>query len=266
MTELIPITDADDPRIEGYRLVRERDLIGREGGFVIEGEVVLRAFAAAGRHGLSSVLLARKRVDKLMPLLDALPPAPVYVAPQAVLDQIVGFPIHRGVLALGRRGQPLDADVLLAGQSRRSLVVALFGIGNHDNVGAIFRNAAAFGVGAVLLDSTCCDPLYRKAIRVSVGAALTVPFAYMSSRTDPIALLAAHRFEALALSPGGASLLSDVKRTDRMAVLFGAEGPGLPADILTRSRAVAGALDSLNVGTSCGIALHHLAFSARPDA
>ena len=273
MIDLIPIDDADDPRIEAYRQVRERDLIGRDGGFVIEGEVVLRAFAAAGRYGLSSVMLAQKRVDKLAPILAALPPGaaptPVYVAPQAVLDQIVGFHIHRGILALGRRGEPLDAEALLASQAPRSLIVALFGIGNHDNMGAIFRNAAAFGAGAVLLDPTCCDPLYRKAIRVSVGAALTVPFAYLPRGGDPIALLRRHGFEALAFSPAGACRLDEVERTDRMALLLGAEGPGLSDDVLGRARTVAipmaGVLDSLNVGTSCGIALHHLAFSAAPS-
>jgi tRNA G18 (ribose-2'-O)-methylase SpoU len=269
MIDLIPIDAADDPRIEGYRQVRERDLIGRDGGFVIEGEVVLRAFAAAGRHGLRSVLLAEKRAEKLAPILADLPPAPVYVAPQEVLDQIVGFHIHRGVLALGRRGEALDAETLLSRQDPRSLVVVLFGIGNHDNMGAIFRNAAAFGAGAVLLDATCCDPLYRKAIRVSVGAALTVPFAYLPRGGDAIGLLQAHGFEALALSPAGQTLLADIRRGDRMALLLGAEGPGLSDEILSRGRTVAipmaGALDSLNVGTSCGIALHHLAFSAAPS-
>jgi tRNA G18 (ribose-2'-O)-methylase SpoU len=266
MIDLIPIDDPDDPRIEGYRQVRERDLVGRQGGFVIEGEVVLRAFAAAGRYGLSSVLLAEKRVEKLAPLLADLPPTPVYVAPQSVLDAIVGFHIHRGILALGRRGDPLDAQALLAAQPSRSLIVMLFGIGNHDNMGAIFRNAAAFGAGAVLLDPTCCDPLYRKAIRVSVGAALTTPFAWTPRGADPIDLLQAYGFEALALSPAGASLLTDVERAERIALLLGAEGPGLPDSILGRARTVAipmaGALDSLNVATSCGIALHHLVFSA----
>jgi tRNA G18 (ribose-2'-O)-methylase SpoU len=270
MIDLIPIDDPDDPRIEGYRQVRERDLVGRDGGFVIEGEVVLRAFAAAGRYGLSSVLLAEKRVEKLAPVLAELPAAPVYVAPEAVLDAIVGFHIHRGILALGRRGEPLDARALLTAQPPRSLVVMLFGIGNHDNMGAIFRNAAAFGAGAVLLDPTCCDPLYRKAIRVSVGAALTVPFAWTGRGADPLDLLQAQGFAALALSPAGSSLLSDVVRADRMALLLGAEGPGLPDSVLDRVRTVAipmaGALDSLNVATSCGIALHHLAFAVAPPS
>ena len=103
---------------------------------------------------------------------------PVYVASRAVIDAVAGFPMHRGVLAIGRRR---EEDTLRHACLRpcpaRALVVVLVGISNHDNIGAIFRNAAAFGADAVLLDETCCDPLYRKAIRVSVGAALKIPFA-----------------------------------------------------------------------------------------
>src|SRR5438093_11274536 len=99
---------------------------------------------------------------------------PIYVASQEVMDAIVGFPIHRGILALGERGVELEpADVL----ARGDLVVGLVGLTNHDNVGGLFRSAAAFGVSGMLLDETTCDPLYRKAIRVSVGGALIVPFA-----------------------------------------------------------------------------------------
>ncbi len=156
---LIPITELNDPRIQAYRFLRERDLAGRRDGFVLEGEVVLRAFATAGRFPLTSVLLAEKRVDKLAPILAALPAAPIYVAPQAVLDAIVGFPIHRGVLALGRRTPGLAAASLLDGLAARALVMVLMGVSNHDNIGGLFRNAAAFGVGAVLLDAACCDPL-----------------------------------------------------------------------------------------------------------
>ena len=206
----------------------------------------------------------------LEPVLATLPPAPIFCAPQSVLDQIVGFPIHRGVLAVGRRGEPVRPDDLLGSLEPRSLIVVLFGIGNHDNMGAIFRNAAAFGAGGVLLDSTCCDPLYRKAIRVSVGAALTMPCARIDASIDPVALLAAHGFSAHAFSPAGSQPLSSVRRADRMALLFGAEGPGLPPGILSQTKAVAipmaGAFDSLNVATSCGIALHHLTFSAKPEA
>jgi tRNA G18 (ribose-2'-O)-methylase SpoU len=258
------ITDPDDPRIAGYRQVRERDLVGREGLFVAEGEVVLRTLVRDGRHAVQSVLLAQKRVEGLADLIAALPAgAPVYTADQDVLDAIAGFHIHRGILALGRRAPEIAADVLLQQMGPRALALALFGIGNHDNMGGLFRNAAAFGVGAVLLDPTCCDPLYRKAIRVSVGAALTVPFARIEG--DPLALFERHGFAALALSPSGSTTLAELKRPERAAVLLGAEGPGLPADLLARTTTVsipmAGRFDSLNVATTSGIVLHHLVFS-----
>ncbi|OYX36302.1 MAG: RNA methyltransferase [Caulobacterales bacterium 32-69-10] len=261
---IIPITDPADPRIAAYHQVRERDLVGREGLFVAEGEVVLRTLVRDGRHGIASVLLADKRAAGLADLIAALPAdTPVYTAGQAVLDGIVGFHIHRGILALGRRAPELSAEDLLRQAGPRALVVVLFGVGNHDNMGGLFRNAAAFGADAVLLDPTCCDPLYRKAIRVSVGAALTTPFARIDG--DPLALLERCGFAALALSPSGATPLARLKRPDRVAVLLGAEGPGLPAELMARAATVsipmAGAFDSLNVATTSGIVLHHLVFS-----
>jgi tRNA G18 (ribose-2'-O)-methylase SpoU len=267
----IPIEDADDSRIEGYRAVRERDLAGRHGLFVAEGEVVLRVLARSAVYEPDSVLLAEKRVEALRPLLEPLPAAtPVYTAAQPVLDAIVGFHIHRGVLALGRRGTPPEAEALLAGLGPEALVVALFGIGNHDNMGGLFRNAAAFGADAVLLDPACCDPLYRKAIRVSVGAALSTSFAWLRQGEDALDLLERHGFTALGLSPAGKVRLADLRRPRRAALLLGSEGPGLPASVLDRATTVtipmAGAFDSLNVATTCGIALHHLMFAAEPEA
>jgi tRNA G18 (ribose-2'-O)-methylase SpoU len=263
----IRIDDPADPRIAAYRAIRERDLVGREGLFIAEGEVVVRALLGGARHAAVSLFIAEKRFAGLMPLLAALPSdVPVYAADEETMDAIAGFPMHRGILALGRRAPEIGAGPLLAGMKRRALVVMLFGIANHDNIGGIFRNAAAFGADAVFLDSDCCDPLYRKAIRVSVGAALTVPFARMARGEDGLALLERRGFKPLALSPGGLTELAEVTRAERTAVLFGSEGPGLPDAILARARtvrvAMAGGLDSLNVATASGIVLHHLAFAA----
>jgi tRNA G18 (ribose-2'-O)-methylase SpoU len=260
---LIPIDDPDDPRIEPFRQVRERDLVGRRGGFVAEGEVVLVKAVAAGRHPLTSLLLDEKRVEALAPILAGLPDSiPVYTAAPAVLDAIVGFHIHRGILAIGRRAPEQPVEAVLAALPERAVVLALFGIGNHDNMGGLFRNAAAFGAGAVLLGADCCDPLYRKAIRVSVGAALTTPFAWFEPGDDPIARLRAHGFEPLALSPAGSETLSRLEPPARAAVILGAEGPGLPAGMLARARTIgipmAGGFDSLNVAVTSGIVLHHL--------
>jgi tRNA G18 (ribose-2'-O)-methylase SpoU len=259
----IRIDDPADPRIADYRDVRERDLVGRGGGFVAEGVVVLEKLLDAGRHPLTSVLVAQSRVERLAPLLARVPPgAPVYAAAQDVMDQLAGFHIHRGVLALGRRAEP-DAAALVAGLPERAMVVGLIGIANHDNMGGLFRNAAAFGTDAVLIDETSCDPLYRKAIRVSVGAALTTPFARAGAAEAIVERLMTAGFEVLALSPSGETVLSDVTAAPRTAVLFGAEGPGLPAALLARTRTVripmASGFDSLNVATAAGIVLHHLA-------
>jgi tRNA G18 (ribose-2'-O)-methylase SpoU len=151
--------------------------------------------------------------------------------------------------------------------SGRALVLVLFAIANHDNMGGILRNAAAFGVDLVILDSDCCDPLYRKAIRVSAGNALQVPYAKLDRGADALALLAKHGFEAIALSPDGASTLTETKRSDRVSILLGAEGPGLPESILSRAKTVripmAANVDSLNVATASGIVLYHFAGADR---
>lgn len=260
MPAVIRIDDAGDPRLEPYRAVRERDLVGRDGLFVAEGRVVLEKAVAAMPDAIASVLVAEHRLDSLGDVLAGLPAVtPVYAAAQAAMDEVVGFPIHRGILAVGRRPQR-DGAALLAGLGGAALVVGLIGIANHDNMGGIFRNAAAFGADAVLLDATCCDPLYRKSIRVSVGAALTVPFARAE---DPVSMLAAAGFETIALSPRGDIELGALSVRGRAAALFGAEGPGLPDDVLRKTHAVriamAGGFDSLNVATTSGIVLHHLA-------
>jgi tRNA G18 (ribose-2'-O)-methylase SpoU len=176
--QLIRIDDPDDPRIAAYRQVRDRDVAGRAGGFIAEGEVVLRVLLGGrSRHRALSLLIAEQRLGKIEPLTQGLgEDVPVFVAGQAVMDAIVGFPIHRGLLALGERAPDAGAEALLASLPARAVVLVLFGIANHDNMGGLFRNAAAFGADAVLLDATSCDPLYRKAVRVSVGAALKVPW------------------------------------------------------------------------------------------
>lgn len=260
----VAITDADDPRVAAYRDIRERDLVGRRGRFIAEGEVVLRVLLRQARHRVLSLFLAEKRVAGLTPLLDRLPDGvPVYTASQTVVDTIAGFPLHRGILALGEAAPAPPVDDLLASLHGQALVLGLFGIANHDNMGGIFRNAAAFGADAVILAADCCDPLYRKAIRVSVGAALAVPFARLAATDDANAIFTGHGFATLALSPAGDARLADIRPARRTAALFGAEGPGLPETILAGATLkvgipMANGFDSLNVATASGIVLHHL--------
>ena len=257
------IATPDDPRVAAYREVKEKDLVGRQGLFMAEGEVVLRRLIDAPDMETVSVLVAQKRLDKLADALARLPSAtPVYVAEPQVLDAVAGFPLHRGMLAIGRRRATPDAGALLASLPKDALVLVLVGIANHDNMGGLFRNAAAFGVDAVLLDATSCDPLYRKAIRVSVGAALTTPFARIAPEEDLIALLTDQGFTPLALTPRGATPLSQLARPRRAAVILGAEGPGLPQALIDHAAPVAipmaNNFDSLNVAVTAGIVLHHL--------
>ena len=248
--------------------MRERDLVGRQGLFIAEGEVVLRVLARSRLHRPVSLLIAEKRIAGLSEILEALPDdVPVYAAGQEVMDAVVGFHIHRGILAVGRRVAEPDPAELLSGLPQDALVLVLSGIANHDNMGGLFRNAAAFGADAVILDSDCCDPLYRKAIRVSVGAALITPFARMAPGADLLELLEGHGFETVALSPRGESTLAQAARARRTAVVLGTEGPGLAADLLARAKTVripmADGFDSLNVAVTAGIVLHHLAFATR---
>lgn len=273
MPSIYPITDPQDPRIEAYCDIRERDLVGRQGLFVAEGKVVVEKLLGSSAYRPVSLLIAAKRVRTLETMLAQVSNnVPVFAGEQAVIDRIAGFPVHRGILAIGRRLPCPTADTLLGRlvceEGSAADVLFLSGIANHDNMGGIFRNAAAFGAKAVLLDPDCCDPLYRKAIRVSVGASLIVPFARLEPGEDAPALFERHGFGSAALTPSGETLLSDWRPAARNAVFLGAEGPGLPAYLIGRTKsmriAMSDGFDSLNVATTSGIVLHHLsAYRAR---
>ena len=259
------IADPDDPRLEPYTRMRERDLVGRAGRFIVEGEVTLRLLLGLrARFRAESILLAPERWAGLAPDVAAsTEPPPVYLAAKAVMSRVTGFPIHRGVLAVGVRGKDPDPAALVPPIPAPALVLGLAGLTNHDNVGAAFRNAAAFGADAVLLDAASCDPLYRKSIRVSAGAALIQPFARLPDGDDWLTLARALDLEALALSPGAVETLDALTVPTRVLLILGTEGPGLDATTLARARPVripmAPGFDSLNVATAAGIALQTIA-------
>lgn len=262
------IDDPADPRIAGFVSIKERDLTGRHGRFIAEGTVVLRMLAAAhdANRGFAAeaILLLESRIAGVEEILARFPPTvPVYVANAAVFDAIAGFNMHRGVLALGRRDGERGRDALIASLPASSLVLAACGISNHDNMGSLFRNAAAFGVDAVLMDETSCDPLYRKSIRVSVGSVLTVPFAREGSVADLLARLQGAGFAIWGLSPGGEVDIGAIPKAARTVLLMGTEGEGLPQSVLASIRTARirqrPGLDSLNVSTAAGIALHQVA-------
>jgi len=258
---VVEITDADDARLAAYKNIREKDLVGRQQRFIAEGKVVLNVlFSESARFDTESLLILENRLNGLQDQLAQLPAGvEVYSVPQSVIDEVAGFHVHRGILAVGRRKLQPDLDDMVSHLPETALVVVLCGISNHDNVGSIFRNAAAFEADCVLMDETCCDPLYRKAIRVSVGATLKVPYFHGASIQTIVATLQKANFNILALSPTSELNIYQAPSHDRQALLLGTEGEGLPSHLLNQ---LTGAripmsvqFDSLNVATASGIAL-----------
>ncbi len=255
------IDDQDDIRLSPYRDIREKDLVGRQQRFIAEGKVVLNVlFSSSARFETESLLVLENRLAGLAEQLNQLPPdVPVYSVPQTVMDAVAGFHVHRGILAVGRRKAQPSLQAMLDALPTNSLVVVLCGISNHDNVGSIFRNAAAFESDCVLMDETCCDPLYRKAIRVSVGATLKIPYFHGANIDEIIAALGDAGFNLLALSPSSSLSIYNATKHARQALLLGTEGDGLPPRLLHKLQTaripMSNAFDSLNVATASGIAL-----------
>lgn len=263
---IIPITDRGDPRIAPFIGVRERDLTGgADGRFIVEGKIPLSILLTRSRFEVESLFLGESRLAPLSTVLTKLPAhVPVYTARQALMDEIAGFPIHRGILACARKGPALPLDRLVsADPNRRTRILVLNQISNHDNVGAAFRNAAAFGVKAVLLDEQSCDPLYRKAIRVSSGSSLWLPFHFGGTGLDHIEMLKSAGFAIWAMTPRpDTQALQSLEVPDKLAILLGAEGPGLPDALITAAQPVRipmrAGFDSVNVATAGAIALAHV--------
>lgn len=251
----IRITDRDDPRIAVFRTVRERDVVGRAGIFVAEGLSVLTVLLTASRCETLAILVAEPRAPRLQ-VLARRGAAPLYVAPQDVLDAVAGFHLHRGILAAGRIPSPLPLERLPGGPLRLPVLV---GLANHDNVGGVYRNAAAFAAAAVAIDPTTADPFYRKAIRVGVGAQLVVP-TVRASPAELLAGLAAAAITVYALTPRAETVVGATTLAPRAAFLLGTEGPGLRDALLLAATPLAiritAGFDSLNVAATSAIALH----------
>jgi tRNA G18 (ribose-2'-O)-methylase SpoU len=171
---LIDVNDPGDSRIADYRNVPDRELLERRRLFVAEGRLVVRRLLTASPLRTRSAMVTEAGRASMSDILPGDSPLPIYVVSQAVMNGVTGFNLHRGCLAIGERPAPADWRALAAGARR---IVVLERVGNADNVGGIFRSAAAFAADAVLLGPGCADPLYRKAIRTSMAATLTLPFA-----------------------------------------------------------------------------------------
>ncbi|MHC4416831.1 MAG: TrmH family RNA methyltransferase [Planctomycetota bacterium] len=268
---VIEVSDIDDPRLADYRDIRDRGLRGHEGypGLFV-GEQPLVVEHMLGKPGVTkSVLLGPAWVDRIAPRVP--PEVPVYVAPIELMKRIAGFNIHRGVLAVGYRRavERPDLDPDLAGREALTLLVCE-NITNIDNMGFLFRNAAAFGVDAVVLSPRCHDPLYRKPLRVSIGHALTVPFVRSHDWPTELDRLRGElgvTLIAAALDPRAVDL-DAIPRPGRVGLVVGQEYQGIAPDTLDRCDHVvripmAAGIDSLNVAVAAAVCLHRFSRGER---
>ena len=262
MAELIEITDPADPRLGDYRDLRDvelrKHLEAEHGLFLAEGEKVVRRAVEAG-FTPRSFLMAPRWVDGLSDVL-ATTDAPCYVLSEALAEQVTGFHVHRGALAsLERRPLPAVADVLAGARS----VLVLEDIVDHTNVGAILRSGAALGFDAVLLSPRCADPLYRRAIKVAMGAVFTMPWTRLPDWYDALPDLSAAGFTtvALTLAPDSTPIEEAVAGVDRLALVLGSEGHGLSPrwEQSADRRAIIPmreGIDSLNVAAATAVACY----------
>lgn len=281
--EVLRVDSLDDPRLDAYARLTERELRSvlepEKGIFIAESAKVIERAVEAGLEPVS-FFMAERWLDVLGPLLDRLPPradaVPVFVAPGELMERLTGFTVTRGALAAFRRPQLPDAAAFLDGLcaaagDRAVRVCVLEGIVDHTNVGAIFRSAAALNVDGILVSPTCCDPLYRRAVRVSMGTVFQVPWCRMGSDArhwpdDGLAVLhdAGFTCAAMALSDDSVSLDDPaLGRYDRLALFMGTEGSGLKARTIKGSDVcvripMAHGVDSLNVAAASAVAFWQL--------
>jgi tRNA G18 (ribose-2'-O)-methylase SpoU len=259
------VTDPADPRLADYTGLRDvelrKSLEAERGLFLAEGEKVIRRAIGAG-YPVRSVLTTRRWLD---PLSDALGDATVYVVDDEVMSGVAGFRVHRGALASMERRPLPEMTEVLAGQR----VLVLEDLVDHGNVGAIFRCAAALGVHGVILSPRCADPLYRRAVKVSMGAVFSIPYARMDNWYTGLERIRESGYQTLALTPDQtATPMHAVKMADRAALLLGSEGDGLSSRWLNEAdtrvcipmsaTAMAAGVDSLNVVAAAAIACHGL--------
>jgi tRNA G18 (ribose-2'-O)-methylase SpoU len=262
MAELVEITAADDPRLADYRDLRDvslrKHLEAEHGLFLAEGEKVVRRAVEAG-FTPRSFLMAPRWLEGLADVLDP-SAAPCYVVSEALAEEVTGFHVHRGALAsLERRPLPSVESVLSGARS----ILVLEDIVDHTNVGAIFRSGAALGFDAVLLAPRCADPLYRRSIKVGMGAVFSTPWTRLPEWYDALPSLAALGFTtvALTLAPDSTPIEEAVTGLDKVALVLGSEGHGLSSrwEESAERRAIipmSAGIDSLNVAAATAIACY----------
>jgi tRNA G18 (ribose-2'-O)-methylase SpoU len=262
----IRVDDPADPRLADYIGLRDparRSRVEADGGFfVAEGLYVIERLLGSNLN-VRSVFVTPARLERLRASLEGRP-VTVFVAASEVMERVVGFDIHRGALASAQRPAPVALEDAVAGAS---LVVALEGLNDHENLGVILRSAVGLGADAVMLDPRCADPWYRRSVRVSMGAVFDLPVVRVDSMVGSLRRLQADglRVVAMALSDGAVPL-GEVPVGEPTVVVLGAEGPGLAHATIDAADVVAvipmrRGIDSLNVGHAAAIAIHHM----RPD-
>jgi tRNA G18 (ribose-2'-O)-methylase SpoU len=257
---LIEVTDADDDRLDDFRDLTDADVRPDRRGVVIAEGINVVERLIHSPYPVRAVFGVPARIAALQEWLEPYD-VEVFVADKWLLSEVVGFRVTRGVLASATRPAPLEPSALLASATHVAVLEAL---NDFENLGALFRNAAAFGLDAVLLDPRCADPLYRRSVRVSMGHVLRVPFAVLPEPWPAsLELLRAHELAILAMTPSGAVDLRTITPPQRWALLLGAEGPGLSEQALAASDQrvripMAPGVDSLNVATAAAVAFAHL--------
>jgi tRNA G18 (ribose-2'-O)-methylase SpoU len=262
---LIRIEGPQDSRVAAYRDLSDSDVLRQHGLFIAEGRLLLQRLVDNGRFSIRSVLLNEANYRALSGTLAVIPAdVPLYLCETPDFLGITGFNLHRGCLALVERPAPVASCEIL--RDARTIVI-LEGVTNADNVGGVFRNAAAFAADGVILSPTCCDPLYRKAIRTSMGAVFSVPFSRIADWPDGLADVRATGFTIVALTPRQSSHtlneFAQSGRPARVALLVGTEGEGLSDETLTAADEcvripITDAVDSLNLAVATGIVLARL--------
>ncbi len=267
---VIFIDAPDDPRLADFSAVPDPMLLRERNQFVAEGRFAIETLLRARRFSIRALLLTESTHRALAGELAATRSADiaVYVA-SAAHFKIGGYDFHRGYLALAERPDAIALSALIAEAAPGRPLLALERIGNPDNIGGIFRNAAAFGAAGILLSPGCGDPFYRKAVRTSIGATLRVPFATAAEWPGDLRRLRAGGYTVVAFTPGRkatelSAFMAEGRRSPPVALLLGAEGDGLSAEAEAEAEvrvriAIDPSVDSLNVATASGIALHHLA-------